>query len=124
MESMSAEHSAYLCGDIYASEEVKGYTPFLDSLMSEGFVFTRMYANGKRSIQALPSIWSSIPSLRKPFMLMAESLGKSRPLPRILRERGYSTAFFCGSERGSMGFGAYANAAGIERQFSLEDYEK
>lgn len=124
MESMSAEHSAYLCGDIYADEEVKGYTPFLDSLMNESFVFTRMYANGKRSIQALPSIWSSIPSLRKPFMLMAESLGKSRPLPRILRESGYSTAFFCGSERGSMGFGAYANAAGIERQFSLEDYEK
>ncbi len=124
MESMSAEHSAFLCGDIYADEEVKGYTPFLDSLMSESFVFTEMYANGKRSIQALPSIWSSIPSLRKPFMLMPESLGKSRPLPRILRENGYSTAFFCGSERGSMGFGAYANAAGIERQFSLEDYEK
>lgn len=124
MESMSAEHSAFLCGDIYADEEVKGYTPFLDSLMNESFVFTRMYANGKRSIQALPSVWSSIPSLRKPFMLMPESLGKSRPLPRILRDRGYSTAFFCGSERGSMGFGAYANAAGIERQFSLEDYEK
>jgi len=124
MESMSAEHSAFLCGDVYADEDVKGYTPFLDSLMSESFVFTKMYANGKRSIQALPSIWSSIPSLRKPFMLMPESLGKSRPLPRILRENGYSTAFFCGSERGSMGFGAYANAAGIERQFSLEDYEK
>lgn len=124
MESMSAEHSAYLCGDIYADEEVKGYTPFLDSLMRNGLVFTKMYANGKRSIQALPAIWSSIPSLRKPFMLMPESLGESRPLPRILRDKGYATAFFCGSERGSMGFGAYANAAGIERQFSMEDYER
>ena len=26
----------------------------------------------------------------------------------ILAEQGYSTLFFCGSERGSMGFGAYA----------------
>ena len=124
MESLSAEHSAYLCPDIYANEEQKGYTPFLDSLMREGYTFSRMYANGKRSIQALPSIWSSIPSLKEPFMLMAESLGESRPLPRILADRGYSTAFFCGSERGSMGFGAYANAAGFEQNYSLEDYEQ
>lgn len=124
MESLSAEHSAHLCPDIYTDEEQKGYTPFLDSLMREGFTFSRMYANGKRSIQALPSIWSSIPSLKKPFMLMAESLGESRPLPRILADRGYKTAFFCGSERGSMGFGAYANAAGFEQNYSLEDYEQ
>ena len=124
MESLSAEHSAYLCPDIYADEEQKGYTPFLDSLMREGYTFSRMYANGKRSIQALPSIWSSIPSLKEPFMLMAEALGESRPLPRILSDKGYSTAFFCGSERGSMGFGAYANTAGFERNYSLEDYEQ
>ena len=123
MESMSAEHSAYLCSDIYENDEVKGYVPFLDSLMRSGFVFTKMYANGKRSIQALPTIWSSIPSFRTPFMLMPESLGETRPLPRLLRDEGYATAFFCGSERGSMGFGAYANAAGFERQFAMEDYE-
>lgn len=124
MESMSAEHSAYLCGDIYENDDVKGYVPFLDSLMGSGFVFTKMYANGKRSIQALPTIWSSIPSFRTPFMLMPESLGETRPLPRLLRDEGYATAFFCGSERGSMGFGAYANAAGFERQFAMEDYEQ
>ena len=123
MESMSAEHSALLCPEIYENEEVKGYTPFLDSLMRDGFVFRRMYANGKRSIQALPTIWSSIPSFRTPFMLMPESLGETRPLPRLLRDEGYSTAFFCGSERGSMGFGAYANAAGFEHEFAMEDYE-
>lgn len=123
MESLSAEHSAQLCPDIYENENVKGYTPFLDSLMRDGFVFTRMYANGKRSIQALPTIWSSIPSFRTPFMLMPESLGETRPLPRILRDEGYSTAFFCGSERGSMGFGAYANAAGFEQEFAMQDYE-
>lgn len=122
MESLSAEHSAYLCPEIYANEEQKGYTPFLDALMRDGYTFSRMYANGKRSIQALPSIWSSIPSLKKPFMLMAESLGESRPMPRILADKGYSTSFFCGSERGSMGFGAYANAAGFARNYSLEDY--
>ena len=122
-ESISAENSAYLSPDIYSNGE-SGYTPFLDSLMREGYTMRRMYANGKRSIQALPSIWGSIPSLVEPFVLMPQSLGESRPLPMLLREKGYSTAFFCGSERGSMGFDAYAISAGFERCISKEDYEK
>ncbi len=122
-ESMSAEHSKYLCPDLYSDDEA-GYTPFLDSLMQNGYTFKRMYANGKRSIQALPSVWGSIPSLEEPFVLMPQSLGQSRPLPQLLREKGYSTAFFCGSERGSMGFDAYAISAGFEKCLSKEDYEK
>ncbi|WP_064976889.1 LTA synthase family protein [Alistipes provencensis] len=123
MESMSAEHSAYLCPEVYADREVKGFTPFLDSLMQNGLVFKQMYANGTRSIQAMPSVLGSIPSFRTPFVLMPQSLGESRQLPAMLADKGYATAFFCGSERGSMGFGAYARSAGVERLVSREDYE-
>ncbi|UEA86681.1 LTA synthase family protein [Alistipes senegalensis] len=123
MESMSAEHSAYLCPEVYADREVKGFTPFLDSLMQNGLVFKRMYANGTRSIQAMPSVLGSIPSFRTPFVLMAQSLGESRQLPAMLADKGYATLFFCGSEHGSMGFGAYARSAGVERLVSREDYE-
>ena len=123
MESMSAEHSAELCPEVYAETPVKGFTPFLDSLMREGLTFRRMYANGTRSIQAMPSVLGSIPSFRTPFVLMPQSLGASRQLPAILADKGYATAFFCGSESGSMGFGAYARSAGIERLVSREDYE-
>ena len=123
MESMSAEHSAYLKPEIYADRETKGFTPFLDSLMRSGFTFKQMYANGTRSIQAMPSVLGSIPSFRTPFVLMPQSLGASRQLPALLADKGYATAFFCGSERGSMGFGAYARSAGIQRLVSREDYE-
>lgn len=123
LESMSAEHSAYLCPEIYADLPQKGFTPFLDSLMRQGLTFRRMYANGTRSIQAMPSVLGSIPSFRTPFVLMPQSLGESRQLPAILADKGYSTAFFCGSEHGSMGFGAYARSAGVERLVSREDYE-
>ncbi len=123
LESMSAEHSAHLRPDLYAGLPQKGFTPFLDSLMRSGFTFRRMYANGTRSIQAMPSVLGSIPSLRTPFVLLPQSLGPSRQLPALLRDRGYATAFFCGSERGSMGFGAYARSAGIERLVSREEYE-
>ena len=123
MESMSAEHSAYLGPEVYAEREVKGFTPFLDSLMQNGLVFKRMYANGTRSIQAMPSVLGSLPSFRTPFVLMPQSLGESRQLPAMLADKGYATLFFCGSEHGSMGFGAYARSAGVERLVSREDYE-
>lgn len=123
LESMSAEHSAYLRPDLYADRETKGFTPFLDSLMREGLTFRQMYANGTRSIQAMPSVLGSIPSFKTPFVLMPQSLGESRQLPAILADRGYATAFYCGSERGSMGFGAYARSAGVERLVSREEYE-
>ena len=116
MESFSAEHSAQLRPELYADKEQKGYTPFLDSLMRQGYTFRRMYANGKRSIQALPAVWSSIPSFKTPFVLMPQSLAPTCPLPAILAGEGYRTLFFCGSDRGSMGFDAYARAAGITVQ--------
>ncbi len=122
-ESMSAEHSAHLRPDLYADTPERGFTPFLDSLMRNGLCFKRMYANGSRSIQGMPSVLGSIPSFKTPFVLMPQSLGESRQLPAILASQGYSTAFFCGSEHGSMGFGAYARSAGIERLVSREDYE-
>jgi predicted AlkP superfamily pyrophosphatase or phosphodiesterase len=50
LESFSAEYSAHLSG------LETGYTPFLDSLMQEGLYFTNGFANGKKSIEAVPSI--------------------------------------------------------------------
>ena len=124
MESFSAEHSALLRPDLYEGKEQKGYTPFLDSLMRQSYTFYNMYANGKRSIQALPAVWSSIPSFKSPFVLMPQALAETHSLPAILKNKGYETMFFCGSDHGSMGFGAYARQTGIENLYSRQDYEK
>ena len=122
LESFSAEHSAFLNPELYAGKS--GYTPFLDSLMKEGLTFWSCYSNGHKSIEAMPSILGSIPSFKTPFVLMPQSLGESRQLPKILAEQGYTTSFFLGSPRSSMGFGAYANNAGIDNIYAMEDYEK
>ncbi|MBR4995867.1 MAG: LTA synthase family protein [Alistipes sp.] len=124
LESFSAEHSALLRPDIYANKEKKGYTPFLDSLMRQSYTFYNMYSNGKRSIQALPAVWSSIPSFKSPFVLMPQAMAETQALPKMLRDKGYQTMFFCGSDSGSMGFGAFARSVGIENLYSREDYEK
>ena len=70
-----------------------------------------------------PPYWDRSPPFKTPFVLMPQALAPTRQLPRILRDKGYATAFFCGSAAGSMGFGAYARSAGIERLYSREDYE-
>lgn len=124
MESFSAEHSALLRPDLYADKQQKGYTPFMDSLMRQSYTFYNMYANGRRSIQALPAVWASIPSYKNPFVLMPQAMAETRALPAILRDKGYRTMFFCGSDHGSMGFGAFARTTGIEHLYSRQDYEK
>ena len=122
LESFSSEHSALLNPDLYPDGQ--GFTPFLDSLMRGGYYFTNAYASGHKSIDALPSVLSSIPSYKTPFVLLPRSISEMESMPAMLREKGYSTSFFNGSPRGSMGFGAYTNLAGVDDYYSMEDYEK
>lgn len=122
MESFSAEHSAFLNPDLYTNDETN--TPFLDSLMEQGYVFMNAYSNGRKSIDALPSILASIPSYKKPFALMPQSLGEINGLPKLLGSEGYNTSFFCGSQRNSMGFAAFASLVGIENIYMREEYER
>lgn len=121
LESFSYEHSGYANPGLYARGE--SYTPFLDSLMRQGYLFRRGYANGRKSIEALPSVLSSIPSFKTPFVLMPQSLGDTRGLGTLLHDEGYSTWFFNGSEARSMGFVAYARLAGLHNIRTREDYE-
>ncbi len=92
--------------------------------MREGYYFTNAFANGHKSIEALPSILSSIPSYETPFVLLPQAVAPMDALPKILHDEGYGTSFFNGSARGSMGFGAYASQAGIQHYYSREDYEQ
>lgn len=119
LESFSAEHSAKLYPELYS----KPLTPFIDSLMSEGYILRHAYANGHKSIDALPSVLASIPSLDMPFATLPEALSPTDALGTILKDKGYSTWFFNGSERGSMGYVAYSRIAGIENFRTKEDYE-
>jgi hypothetical protein len=120
LESFSAELSACLNPDLYPNGD--GYTPFLDSLMRHSHTFMNAFSNGRKSIDALPSILTSIPSYKTPFVLLPQSLGEVRGLPRLLGEEGYQTAFFCGSQRNSMGFAAFASLAGVKNIYMQEEY--
>lgn len=101
----------------------RGQTPFLDSLITKSYYFKNGFANGKVSIDAVPSILSSIPSLmNNSFISSSYSLNKINGLPKILKKEGYNTSFFHGAFNGSQNFDQYAKVAGFDHYFGKDQY--
>ena len=100
----------------------KGYTPFADSLIAHSLTFTHSYCNGRKSIDGMPSILSSIPMFVEPFFLSPYSNNAISGIADCLNGKGYKTAFFHGAERGSMGFMAFARATKFQEYYGREDF--
>ncbi|TDE13897.1 LTA synthase family protein [Dyadobacter psychrotolerans] len=100
-----------------------GYTPFIDSLMQHSKVNWYSFANGAKSIEAIPSVLTSIPGIKEPFVTMRYTDNKLPSLPGLLREKGYGTSFFHGAPNGSMGFQAFVNLIGVEKYYGKSEYD-
>ena len=98
------------------------HTPFLDSLISHSLTFSQSYANGRKSIDAMPSILSGIPMFVEPFILTSYSLNNVSGIAGELGKVGYSTAFFHGAENSSMGFQAFARSTGFAQYYGRTEY--
>ncbi len=116
LESFSKEY-------IGALNKGSGYTPFLDSLMENSLVFTRAFANGKRSMEAMPSIIAGLPALTDiAYITSRFSSNKINSIAGILSNEGYYTAFFHGGKNGTMGFDQFANIAGFNDYYGMNEY--
>ena len=102
----------------------KGYTPCVDSLISKSTTFSHSFCNGRKSIDGMPSILSSIPMFVEPFILTPSSMNDYTGLAGILAKEGYETAFFHGAQNGSMGFQAFAQKIGFQRYYGRTEYEE
>lgn len=101
----------------------KGYTPFLDSLVKVSWSFKNGFSNGKKSIEAVPSIIGSLPSLMdNPYISSPYGGNQVAMLPTLLKKEGYSSAFFHGATNGSMRFNSFAKQAGFEQYFGRFEY--
>lgn len=100
----------------------KGYTPCIDSIINQSITFNHSYCNGRKSIDGMPSILSSIPMFVEPFFLTPASMNHVSGIASLLVDEGYQTAFFHGAQRGSMGFQAFSRATGFQNYYGREDY--
>lgn len=101
------------------------YTPFLNSLMSKSICFHNAYANGLKSVDAVPAIFTGIPKLSNTAFL--HSPHSSKPLPSVfnlLAPIGYTSSFFHGADNQTMGFKSYLTTQGLERYYGLDEYPK
>ena len=103
--------------------QYRGYTPCVDSIISRSVTFSHSFCNGRKSIDGMPSILSSIPMFVEPFFLTPASMNHVTGIAGLLGQEGYETAFFHGAQRGSMGFMAFARATGFQQYYGREDYD-
>ena len=101
----------------------KSYTPFFDSIIGQSLTFEYGIANGKKSIEAVPAILASIPSLMdNPYISSPYGNNRIGSLASILKKNGYSTAFYHGATNGSMRFDSFSAQAGFEHYFGRYEY--
>lgn len=121
MESFSREHIGYLNKDL-ENGEYKGFTPFLDSLIPHGLLLNG-FANGKTSIHGIPAVLSGIPSLmNESFIQSNYSTDKTHSLADLLKQKGYTSAFFHGGTNGTMGFDSYTRMTGFDHYYGRTEY--
>lgn len=116
MESYSKEFVGFYNNGV-------GYTTFLDSLSEHSLVFENAFANGLKSIEALPAITASIPTLMdNPFITSSYAQNNFKSIASILNKEGYNTSFYHGGIRGTMGFYSFSKKAGFTNYYGLEEY--
>lgn len=117
LESFSKEFIGSLNGG-------KGYTPCLDSIIKNGLVFENAFANGKRSIEAVPAIFAGLPAFTDDSYISTRFSGNQLfSLPAILVQNGYNTSFFHGGRNGTMGFDEFCHIAGVQHYYGLNEYK-
>ena len=117
LESFSQEYMG-----CYNKGTMPSFTPFLDSLYQHSVVYQGR-ANGKKSIEGIPAVFSSVPTLMTFPLMMSDYAGDSlNALPNILSHNGYHTAFFHGSYNGVMNFDKLCQKLGFQEYYGQNEY--
>lgn len=100
-----------------------GYMPFLKSLRDKSLWFEHSLSNGRKSIDAMPSILSGIPMFIEPYFVTHYATNDVSSIAGELKNKGYHTSFFHGAPNGSMGFQAFARSTGWDEYYGKDEYD-
>jgi len=121
MESFSCEHIGSLNRHLDEGR-YRGFTPVFDSLIPQGLFF-KAFANEKSSMMGVPAILSGIPSLMNDAFIQSGYSGdRFTSIAGLLKEKGYTTAFFHGGTNGTMGLDNYTRMVGFDRYYGRSEY--
>ena len=118
VESLSQEYMG--CYNSQPDADIR--TPFLDSLAQHSTLYNGR-ANGKKSIEGITAINTSIPNLMSiPLPNSAYNADTYSGLPAILGRHGYTTAFFHGSYNGVMNFDKTCAKIGFDHYLGQDEF--
>lgn len=116
VESLNTEYMGAL-------NDGEGYTSFLDELSRKSILFANNFANGRRSIEAVPSLLCGLPSLMDQALIVSPYQGiELQCLGQYAKAGGYSTHFFHGAYNGSMHFDAFSRRAGFDNYYGYNEF--
>lgn len=72
--------------------------PNLQRIAGAGLFLPRVKASGTKSLQAMPALFAGIPPQSAQHFLWRKPLPNIEGFPRLLRQRGYRTAYFHGGD--------------------------
>ena len=99
------------------------YTPFLDSLMDVSLNCTNAYANATRSAEGIPAIIAGLPSMmEEPITTSMYGNNKLTTIPNLLKQKGYTSAFYHGGTNGTMSFDVFCRNAGFDKYYGRTEY--
>ncbi len=111
--------------NLFLEFEGRKLTPFLDSLTQNSLYFTHAYANGRKSIDAVPSTITSIPCLMEvSYISSPYSFNEIDGFSKILKKEGYHTSFFHGAFNGSQNFYQFSSIVGFDDYYGKEQYDR
>lgn len=99
------------------------FTPYLDRLAADPntLYFPYCYANGTKSIEMVPSIFCGMPSLMSEFYVTS-AYASNKVNNAFQLAKGYKTAFFHGSNNGTMGFQSFLKQTGLQQYHGIDQY--
>lgn len=117
LESFSQEYMG-----CYNEGVMESFTPFLDSLAAQSLLLQGR-SNGKKSIESIPAVMASLPTLMdRPVLMSNHKDNQLLGLPEIVKRHGYSTAFFHGAYNGSMGFDKFTRRIGFDSYYGRNEF--
>ena len=101
----------------------KPFTPFLDKIAADPqtIQFPYCFANGTKSIEMVPSIFCGMPSLMSEFYVTS-AYANNKVNNAYQLAKGYKTAFFHGSNNGTMGFQSFLKQTGLQQYHGIDQY--
>ncbi len=118
MESMTAQVVEELGGE-------KGVCPNLSQLASTGLLFEQCYSSGYRTDQGLVSVLGGFPAQPdQSVVLLQDKAAKLPSVSKILKQEGYSTAFFYGGQLTFANIGVWLHHQQFEQIISINDFPR